>query len=33
MSKPSKIVKRVVEQQRKNWEAWKKTHSNLPQRA
>jgi hypothetical protein len=33
MNKPSKTVKRVVEQQRKNWEAWKTLHANLPQRA
>jgi len=24
MNKPPKTVKRVVEQQRKNWEAWKR---------
>lgn len=29
--KPSKKVKQ--EQERKNWEAWKKVHDNIPQRA
>ena len=33
MNKPSKTVKRVVEQERKKWEAWKKDHDNIPQRA
>lgn len=32
-TKPSKIVKQALEQERKKWEAWKKLHDNLPQRA
>ena len=33
LTKPSKRVKQFQEQERKNWEAWKILHNNLPQRA
>lgn len=33
LTKPSKKVKQIQEQERKNWEAWKKVHDNIPQRA
>jgi len=31
--KNSKTVKKIVEQERQNWENWKKLNINLPQRA
>ena len=33
LTKSSKKVKQIKEQERRNWEAWKKIHDNLPQRA
>lgn len=33
LTKPSKKVKQIQEQERKNWEAWKRVHGNIPQRA